>query len=155
MEELPASTLSSYMADSIHPNATGYKWMAGIMGEMLMNADHADTEHAGVHITTDPTCTEQGHTDFDCVICGKTVTASETDENGHSFVDGSCTVCGEADPDYVPPKTEEDPETTEPPVSTDEPVKPPKTGDLLTAAGVLAILSLAGAICFSKKRRTH
>lgn len=145
MEELPAATLSSYMADSIHPNATGYKWMAGIMGEMLMNADHADTEHAGVHITTDPTCTEKGHTDFDCVICGKTVTASETDQNGHSFVDGTCTVCGEADPDYVPPKTEEDPETTE----------PPKTGDLLTAAGVLAILSLAGAVCFSKKRRTH
>lgn len=151
MEELPAATLSSYMADSIHPNATGYKWMAGIMGEMLMNADHADTEHAGVHVTTDPTCTEKGHTDFDCVICGKTVTASETDENGHSFVDGSCTVCGEADPDYIPPKTEE-----KPPISDDNPpVTSPETGDIAICTAILAMLAIGTTAVFSKKRRTN
>lgn len=147
MEELPSATLSSYMADSIHPNATGYKWMAGIMGKMLMDADH--TEHEGVHVTTLPTCTETGHTDFDCVICGKDVTAAETDALGHSYVDGVCSICGTEDPDYVPPKTEE------PPVSTDEPVDPPRTGDLLTVASVLALIALAGIVCFSKKRRIN
>lgn len=166
MEELPAATLSSYMADSIHPNATGYKWMAGIMGKMLMDADHANTEHAGVHVTTDPTCTEKGHTDFDCVICGEIVTAYETDALGHDYADGVCSECGEADPDYVPPCThdyvdgvcsecgEADPDYV-PPKTEEDPIDPPKTGDLLTAASVLAILSLAGAVCFSKKRRTH
>ncbi|MBQ8288735.1 MAG: SGNH/GDSL hydrolase family protein [Clostridia bacterium] len=144
MEELPAATLSSYMADAIHPNATGYKWMAGIMGEMLMEADHADSEHAGVHVTTDPTCTEKGHTDYDCVICGVTVTASESDAKGHDYENGKCTECGEADPDYVPPVTE-DP----------DPVDPPKTGDALIVTAILATIAVVGAAVLSKKRRTN
>ncbi|MBQ8382726.1 MAG: SGNH/GDSL hydrolase family protein [Clostridia bacterium] len=144
MEELSAATLSSYMADSIHPNATGYKWMAGIMGEMLMEADHADSEHAGVHVTTDPTCTEKGHTDYECVICGKTVTASETEANDHDYVDGVCTECGASDPDYVPPVTE-DP----------DPVIPPETGDVLMAVAILATVAALGVAIASKKRRTN
>ncbi|MDF2566638.1 MAG: hypothetical protein K0R90_94 [Oscillospiraceae bacterium] len=45
MDALPSATLNSYMADSIHPNANGYKWMAQIMGKYL--TDYTDP--------TDPT----------------------------------------------------------------------------------------------------
>lgn len=146
MEELPSATLSSYMADAIHPNAQGYKWMAGVMGKLIVQ-EHCD--HGGLWEITDPTCTEDGYTECECVICGKVAVFGETDELGHDYKDGKCTVCGEADPDYVPPKTEE------PPVSTDKPVDPPRTGDLLTVASVLALIALAGIVCFSKKRRIN
>ena len=51
------------------------------------------------------TCTETGLTDgVKCSVCGETLTEQETiPANGHSFVDGTCTVCGAADPDYVNP----------------------------------------------------
>ena len=153
MEELSSATLSSYMADAIHPNAQGYKWMAGVMGKLIVQ-EHCD--HGGLWEITDPTCTEGGYTECECVICGKVAVFGETDELGHDYKDGKCTVCGESDPDYVPPKTEEPPVSTdEPPVSTDEPVDPPRTGDLLTVASVLALIALAGIVCFSKKRRIN
>ena len=44
MEELPAQTLSSFMADAIHPNALGYKWMGEVFAEYLRKdfaANHA------------------------------------------------------------------------------------------------------------------
>ncbi len=145
MEELPAATLSSYMADAIHPNATGYRWMAGIMGKMLLDADHGEEDHAGVHVTTDPTCTAGGHTDYDCVICGKPVRVSETDPLEHSFESGACTVCGAPDPDYKEPETEE-PKTEEelPPVVA--------TGDAILPITLLALLSIGAAAVMTKKR---
>ena len=52
-----------------------------------------------------PTCTETGLTDgVVCTVCGEIVTAQEViPVAGHSYVDGVCTVCGGADPDYVKP----------------------------------------------------
>lgn len=35
MNSLPSATLSSYMSDSIHPNAQGYQWIAGVMKDNL------------------------------------------------------------------------------------------------------------------------
>ncbi len=37
MDELPEETLRSYMADDIHPNEAGYRWMADVMGDFLKN----------------------------------------------------------------------------------------------------------------------
>ncbi|MGM9647606.1 MAG: GDSL-type esterase/lipase family protein [Eubacteriales bacterium] len=142
MEELSPATLASYMSDSIHPNTTGYKWMAGIMGKMLMEADHADSDHAGVHVTTDATCTQGGHTCFDCVICGQTVIANETDANGHHYENGICTECGAPDPDYKEPTTEEP-----------DPVDPSPTGDTLLVVALFAIVATAcGALALKKRR---
>ena len=47
-----------------------------------------------------PTCTGEGTSLYHCSTCGdpKTVTAPAT---GHSFVDGTCTACGEAEPNYA------------------------------------------------------
>ena len=49
-----------------------------------------------------PTCTEKGRNIRTCSVCGETESA-ETEATGHDFKDGSCTVCGEEDPNYVPP----------------------------------------------------
>jgi len=50
-------------------------------------------------ITKEPTCTEDGEKKYTCV-CGNSYIESIT-ANGHNYVNGSCTECGEADPDYV------------------------------------------------------
>lgn len=47
------------------------------------------------HSWTDPTCTEDGH-------CSKCNEIGET-AKGHSFIEGSCSKCGETDPNYNPP----------------------------------------------------
>lgn len=138
MEELSSATLSSYMADAIHPNVNGYKWMAGVMGEALLAVD---CDHQGAQHTTAPTCDEQGHVKVDCVICGKTnVTIEELDATGHDYKDGECAVCGEEDPDYKDPNQE---------------TKPPKTGDVLIIVSILAVIATASVALLSKKRRIN
>ena len=63
-------------------------------------------EPAHVHdyeaVVTEPTCTEGGYTTYTCE-CGESYIADEVDALGHDYVDGICTRCGEADPDYVAP----------------------------------------------------
>ncbi len=133
MEELPAATLNSYMSDSIHPNATGYKWMAGIMGKMLLDADHTECEH--LWTVTEATCTKDGSMSGTCAICGDQITETLA-SNGHDFEDGKCTVCGEPE--------NEDPTPT-----------PPPTGDALIFISLLAIVATAAVVLVSKKRRTN
>lgn len=51
------------------------------------------------------TCTEFGATaGTKCTKCGAVVSGCEqTEKADHNYVGGHCSVCGEADPDYVPP----------------------------------------------------
>ena len=63
----------------------------------------APHEHSYETVVTAPTCTEGGYTTYTCA-CGDTYVADETAALGHSFADGVCSVCGEADPDYVKPE---------------------------------------------------
>ena len=53
----------------------------------------------------DATCTEPGLTEgVKCPVCGEIlVPQEEIPATGHNFVDGSCGICGEKDPDYVDP----------------------------------------------------
>ena len=53
----------------------------------------------------DATCTEPGLTEgVKCPVCGEIlVPQEEIPVAGHNFVDGSCGICGEKDPDYVDP----------------------------------------------------
>ena len=55
------------------------------------------TGHNETSVVTEPTCTENGYTTFTCLNCGQVRTWYETAATGHTFVDGTCTVCGEAD----------------------------------------------------------
>ena len=66
--------------------------------------DEPEHQHEYTTVVTDPTCTEGGYTTYTCA-CGDSYVADETPAAGHNFVEGSCGICGEADPDYVAPVT--------------------------------------------------
>ena len=76
--------------------------------------------HSYAGVVTEPTCTTDGYTTYTCETCGDSYVGDTVTASGHSFADGACGVCGEADPDYVPPVSEE-PET---PVESEEPEQP-------------------------------
>ena len=54
-----------------------------------------------------PTCTEPGLSDGKhCTVCGEVLSEQiEINATGHTFVEGTCSACGEVDPDYNGPKT--------------------------------------------------
>ncbi len=58
--------------------------------------------HSHVAVVTAPTCTEKGYTTYTCA-CGDSYIADYVPATGHNYVDGSCTNCGAADPDYSEP----------------------------------------------------
>ena len=67
--------------------------------------------HNGMELTgvKEATCTEAGYTgDGVCALCGETVKGEAVEALGHSYENGACTVCGEAEPQ--PPVEPEDPE---------------------------------------------
>jgi hypothetical protein len=68
----------------------------------------ADTAHTHTYVNavvTEPTCTEDGYTTHICANCGESYVDDEVAAVGHSYENGICTVCGEADPDYAAPVT--------------------------------------------------
>ena len=72
------------------------------------------------HKWSDATCTEPKT----CSVCSET----EGEALGHNFADGKCTICGDRDPDYVPPVTDPeptDPDPTDPPATEPDPSDPP------------------------------
>ena len=52
-----------------------------------------------------PDCDTPGCTLYTCTLCGGTYEEDPVDALGHDYLNGSCSVCGEADPDYVAPVT--------------------------------------------------
>ncbi len=113
----------------------------------------------------DATCTSEGYTgDKVCTKCGKLLESGNVIAKlPHNFADGTCTVCGQADPDYVAPIEPTDPEQnptdpaekpTDKPLNATEPGALAKTSD---GAGMLAgfaalLACAAGAIAFAAKR---
>ena len=83
-------------------------------------------------VTTEPTCGAEGVRTYTATatVNGVELTDAKTEAiaklDEHTFADGKCTVCGEADPDYVAPPTTEPP-VTEPPVT-----EPPHTHSYTT-----------------------
>ena len=66
--------------------------------------------------TKDPTCTEKGETTYTATFsvdwAEEQTTTEDIPANGHNYVNGTCTVCGADDPDYVEPEPEPEPEPT-------------------------------------------
>ena len=56
--------------------------------------------HTYTPTVTAPTCTEQGYTTYTCTLCGDSYVADYVDALGHSYENGSCTLCGAEDPDH-------------------------------------------------------
>ena len=71
----------------------------GVSAQCAVTVTHTHI-HAGV-VTTQPTCTKEGVTTYTC-RCGDSYTESIPTVD-HNYVDGACTACGAADPDYVKP----------------------------------------------------
>ena len=63
---------------------------------ITIEAPHTHTYEATV---TAPTCTEQGYTTYTCE-CGESYVADYVEATGHTYENGTCTLCGAADPDY-------------------------------------------------------
>lgn len=89
----------------------------------------------------DATCTSEGYTgDKVCRICGKLIEEGTViAKTAHDFQDGKCTVCGMADPDYIPAK---------PGDSDKEDTNTPQTGDNNSTMLWLALLLVSGACVF-------
>ena len=118
----------------------------GVIGEAyaqpqgrIVVCDHADAIET---VTVDASCTEAGFTAEYCTNCGLILSYEEIPAPGHTFKDGKCTVCGEADPDYKPAG-----ELTEKGDS-------PATGDTFSVVYVgLAVSALMGtAVMIGKKK---
>ncbi len=84
--------------------ALGHDYENGVCGM----CGEADPDYVPPHnheynsVVTSPTCTEAGYTTYTCG-CGETYTDNEVAALGHDYENGTCGVCGESDPDYVPP----------------------------------------------------
>lgn len=120
--------------------------LGGVIGEeyaqpqgRIVVCDHADAIES---ITVDANCTEAGFTAEYCTNCGLILSFEEISALGHTFKDGKCTVCGEADPGYKPAG-----EVTEKGDS-------PATGDTFSVVYVgLAVSALMGtAVMIGKKK---
>ena len=97
-------------------------------------AERCDGEnHTYTAEVTEPTCTEAGYTTYTC-SCGDSYVADEVGALGHSYVDGVCEHCGEADPDYVDPTDPTDPEPTAP--TDPEPTDPSEPEESVPATPV-------------------
>lgn len=77
------------------------------------------------------TCTKDGLTEGKhCSVCGTVTVKQQTVKAaGHSFANGKCSVCGEADPDYVKPT---EPKPTEPEGTEPKPTEPDIQKDSVT-----------------------
>ena len=56
--------------------------------------------HTYTSVVTAPTCTEKGYTTYTCA-CGDSYVADFVDAKGHSYKNGTCTVCGAANPNMA------------------------------------------------------
>ncbi len=74
--------------------------------ETLSKLNH---KHKYTDVVTAPTCTDAGYTTFTCA-CGDSYTDKFVSASGHTYADGKCTACGEADPNWEEPEAK--PETT-------------------------------------------
>ena len=120
--------------------------LGGVIGEKyaqpqgrIVVCDHADAIES---VTVDANCVEAGFTAEYCTNCGLILSFEEIPALGHTFKDGKCTVCGEADPGYKPAG-----EVTEKGDS-------PATGDTFSVVYVgLAVSALMGtAVMIGKKK---
>ena len=131
--------------------------------EIAIDADaHGETE---LKNAKDATCTEKGYTgDKVCKDCGKTVEAgTEIEMTAHTFENGKCSVCGAADPDYVPDTSDTSSEDVSSDGSSDaassdassdaDSSGTPSTGDASALVWlVLAAVCIGGTVFVLRKR---
>ena len=74
--------------------------MVGLDNDSLQNANiYFVHTHSYTATVTAPTCTDMGYTTHTC-SCGDSYTDNYRDALGHDYINGICSRCGEADPNY-------------------------------------------------------
>lgn len=68
--------------------------------KVYRHASFGVCSHSYTSTKTAPTCTEKGCITYTCKTCGHSY-AEDIEATGHSYANGSCTVCGAEDPDYT------------------------------------------------------
>ena len=71
---------------------------AGEGDSLILSYVAGECQHSYENVVTAPTCTAGGYTTHTCAFCGDSYTDSETEPLGHSYVDGTCSICGEKEP---------------------------------------------------------
>lgn len=75
--------------------------MVGLDNDSLQNANiYFVHTHSYTAAVTAPTCSARGYTTYTC-SCGDSYVDNYTDRLGHDYVNGICSRCGEADPNYM------------------------------------------------------
>lgn len=120
-------------------------------GSYDMHSHKTETKNA-----KEATCTEEGYTgDLVCTECGEVVEKGKVIEKiAHNYVDGKCTVCGAADPNYTAGGSDSDNTSDDAADGSD-----PQMGDslnimLLVALMLLAAGGTAGTYYVSKARKS-
>ena len=93
----------SYATVVTPPTCTtdGYTTYTCACGDSYIDNTVAALGHSYATVVTPPTCTADGYTTYTCA-CGDSYIGNTVAALGHSYTDGSCSICGEADPDYTP-----------------------------------------------------
>ena len=82
--------LETWTVDSVNEIKARPKYVSGYTSNKLMATDTL------VKVAvTEPTCTTEGYTTYTC-LCGATKVDDFVPTTGHTFVDGECVECGEA-----------------------------------------------------------
>ena len=97
-----------------------------------------------------PTCTVEGYTgDLVCKACGQVVTPGQAIAViAHSYQDGKCTMCGQAEPQTAPSGTTS---------STDNGAGSPQTGEnnltvMWLALALVSLCGVAGCVLYRHKQ---
>ena len=125
-------TLEGYTGDTICTDCGE----TVLTGEVIPVKDHIEVIDKAV----EPTCKETGLTEGKhCEVCGEVLVKQETvDKLPHKFEGGSCTDCGEEDPDWEEPSEPTEPsDPTEPtdPSEPDDDIVPPVNPNVIRIAG--------------------
>ena len=80
-------------------SAMGYTtYTCSLCGDKYVSDRTAKLQHTYEEKVVAPTCTADGYTIHKCSLCGESYTDTIVKANGHSYADGSCSVCGRKDP---------------------------------------------------------
>jgi hypothetical protein len=92
----PLTSATLYYYSETEPTTEG-NWWHYVDGVPTTVWTHI---HSYTAVTTPATCTEQGYTTYTCSGCDDVYVDDYTTALGHDYLGGTCTRCGEDDPDY-------------------------------------------------------
>ena len=103
--EFEQDIFTNVTATAYYPDGNN-TWTADLMqnygGKITWLRHDANHDYTFSQVITAPTCTGQGYTTYTCG-CGESYVGNHVDALGHAYKNGTCTVCGVADPDYEAP----------------------------------------------------